>query len=162
MKYVNTEIIEYYPGDEDKIVKLLHESTIPLIIRIHGFPDTFDLDFFMKYHESDSTYYKYKEGKFTDFAHDKFTNIIKEIKANKSVRIFGEAVTSELDNQVKQAIPIWQKIPVRPRYYEPVLGNVLYFFGAKGAKTGIHYDRELNSNLAYLPAWQEKGFAVYC
>jgi len=147
MKYKEVKTIDYHYGEEKKIEQLLYDSDEPIVLRINEFPDTFDLDYFIQSHESNSTFYRYKNGKEAEFAHDKFTEILKKIKEDQPIRIFGEGVNAKLDQEIQQKIPLWDTIPFRPRYYAESGSKVLYFFGGNGSNTAIHYDRELNSNL---------------
>lgn len=78
--------------------------------------------------------------------HDNFQEVISQIKNNKPYRIFGQLLSRDESAKIEYYVPLWQKIPQRPRFFNEIL-KVIYFFGGKGAHTEMHFDREHCCNL---------------
>ncbi|WP_222579494.1 hypothetical protein, partial [Neisseria gonorrhoeae] len=76
-----------------------------------------------------------------DFQAGNFAEVIQQIKSNKPIRIFGQILSRERSKEIEKHVTLWQKIPVRLRYFrEPK--KEAYFFGGKGAVSEMHFDRK--------------------
>ena len=144
LKKIKEVVYEY--GDEEKIISLLYHSKEPILIKIKNFTDKFSLDYFEKNIQAMTTYTTFNDNKYVDHKAGNFTQVISEIKQNKPHRIFCQILYANQSAEIEQHIPLWQKIPFRPRYFNK-LTKVAYFFGGKGSNTGMHFDRELGCNL---------------
>lgn len=138
--------LTYNYGEEKKLQDILFNAKEPILIHIKEFPNTFTIDHFIKNSNDFIKYsvfdnYRYLGGKSGDLA-----ETLEEIKNNKPYRIFGQYFTRKEDSLIEKHVPLWQTIPFRPRFYNPLL-KVAYFFGGHGAATEIHFDREHCCNL---------------
>lgn len=159
MNLKEIKIIEYKYGQEKQLAKILNQSKEPVLIKIKNFTDQFDLDFFIKHLSGTSTYDTYSN--FQKIAHKTGTliDILNEIKQNKPHRIFGQMVSPELTQTIEYHVPIWKKLPQRPRYFNNFL-KVVYFFGGKGSQTEMHYDRE-HCSILHLCFCGQKKFLLF-
>lgn len=146
MRQKKIETLTYNYGEEKKLQDILFKAKEPILIRIKGFPNTFTIDYFIKNNHSLINYsvfdnYRYVEEKSGDLA-----ETLEEIKNNKPYRIFGQYFTRKYSSLIEKYVPLWQTIPFRPRFYNPLL-KVAYFFGGRGSATENHFDREHCCNL---------------
>ncbi|MCP0914299.1 MULTISPECIES: cupin-like domain-containing protein [Legionella] len=141
MKIKDIQTIEYRYGEETAIKKFLYRCKAPVLIKIKDFPDAFNLDYFYKNISGRTTYSTFAAHDCIAHQIGDFKNVIAEIKQNKPYRIFGKIMSRAQSAEIEKYVPLWQCLPLRPRYFEPLL-KVAYFFGGKGSHTGIHFDRE--------------------
>ncbi|TCK08733.1 cupin-like domain-containing protein [Marinobacterium mangrovicola] len=148
MNYADIKVIEYRYGEESELEREIYKSKTPLLIKISDFPDDFDLDYYINSHNGKTSYTRYDEHKnIIQSSSAKLKDVLSWIKEDQPVRIFGQMYPEHINEKLVDKIPLWRKIPFRPRYFKPSLGKALYFFGGKGSVTKMHYDRERNSNL---------------
>ncbi|WP_392537785.1 cupin-like domain-containing protein [Legionella sp. 227] len=146
MKIMDVKTIDYFYGDEENIKNILYKSKEPLLIKIKNFRGNFDLDYFEKHIQADTTYATFENNRRVAHQPADFGTIIAKIKQNMPYRIFGQILTEKQSAEIEKHIPLWQHIPLRPRYFNKTL-KVIYFFGGQNTHTYMHYDREHCSNL---------------
>ncbi|SEG08810.1 cupin-like domain-containing protein [Marinobacterium lutimaris] len=148
MNCADIEVVEYRSGQEAEIERLIYQSKKPILFKISDFPDTFDLDFYIDSHNGKTSYTRYDSGKnIIESSTARLQDVLSWIKEDQPVRIFGQMYPDHINDKLVDKIPLWKKIPFRPRYFKSSLGKALYFFGGKGSVTKMHFDRERNSNL---------------
>jgi hypothetical protein len=146
MRQKKIKTFTYNYGEEKELQDILFNAKEPILIHIKEFPNTFTIDYFIKKNYGLVNYsvfdnYRYVEEKSGDLA-----ETLEEIKNNKPYRIFGQYFTREDSFLIEKYIPLWQTLPFRPRFYNPLL-KVAYFFGGRGSATENHFDREHCCNL---------------
>ncbi|HHF0523896.1 TPA: cupin-like domain-containing protein [Legionella anisa] len=146
MKIKKIQEVEYEYGQEEYIKRLLYQSKEPILIKIRNFTDKFTLDYFKNLLEGIITYDMYENDCWQSHQRGDFTTVMSQIKNNMPYRIFGQSFPRKYSEVIERHVPLWQKIPFRPRYFNKRL-KVIYFFGGKGAHTEIHFDREHCCNL---------------
>ncbi|WP_454781484.1 cupin-like domain-containing protein [Legionella sp. WA2022007384] len=145
MKIKKIQEIEYEYGQEEYIKRLIYRSKEPILIKIKNFTDKFSIDYFENLLEGVITYDTYENDRWKSYDRGNFSTVMSQIKNNKPYRIFGQTFPKH-SGAIERHVPLWQKIPFRPRYFNKNL-KVIYFFGGKGAHTEIHFDREHCCNL---------------
>jgi hypothetical protein len=153
-----TELVYEY-GQEKKIIKILNKSKEPILIKIKEFTPQFDLDYFASHISGLTTYDTYTNSQKTAHESGEFLQVLSEIKRNMPHRIFGQTVAPEITNAVTYHVPLWRKIPERPRFFNKFI-NVVYFFGGKGSHTEMHYDRE-HCCILHLCLCGQKKFLLF-
>lgn len=138
--------MDYHYGEEEKIQQLIYTSKEPLLIKIKNFTDQFSLDYFEKHIHASTTYRIVENDRLMSLQEGDFSTIISQIKKNKPYRIFGHLLSIPESVEIEKHVPLWQKIPLRPRYFNRNF-KVAYFFGGKGAHSYMHFDREHCCNL---------------
>ncbi len=146
MQFRKIRELEYVYGDENRIMKILNSAKEPILIKIKDFPDTFNLDYFAEYIKAPTAYSVFENHLLLGHRIDDFSKVIQEIKGNKPYRIFGQLLPRNQSAIIEYNVPLWQKIPYRPRYFKDII-KVAYFFGGKDSHTGMHFDREHCCNL---------------
>lgn len=127
---MDVKTIDYFYGDEEKIKNILYKSKEPLLIKIKNFEGNFDLDYFEKHIHADTTYATFENNRRVAHQPADFGTIIAKIKQNMPYRIFGQILTEKQSAEIEKHIPLWQHIPLRPRYFNKTL-KVIYFLVAK-------------------------------
>ncbi|WP_454784867.1 cupin-like domain-containing protein [Legionella sp. WA2024007413] len=145
MKIKQIQEIEYEYGQEEYIKHVIYRSKEPILIKIKQFTDKFSIEYFENLLEGVITYDTYENHSWKSYDRGNFSTVMSHIKNNKPYRIFGQTFPKH-SAAIERHVPLWQKIPFRPRYFNKNL-KVLYFFGGKGAHTEIHFDREHCCNL---------------
>ncbi|KGP62618.1 cupin [Legionella norrlandica] len=146
MKFKKIRTIIYHYGDEELLKRILYQSKEPILIKIPNFTSQFSLNYFEQLTQAKTTYCVFENKQCVGFYAGNFAEVITQIKNNNPIRIFGQIFSRERSKDIEQHIPLWQKIPLRPRYFRETK-KVTYFFGGKGAVTEIHFDREQCCNL---------------
>ncbi|KTC91534.1 cupin-like domain-containing protein [Fluoribacter dumoffii] len=146
MRIKKIKEVEYEYGHEEYIKQLLYTSKEPLLIKIKNFTDKFTLDYFEDLLDGITTYDTYENDRRKSHESAHYTQVINQIKNNMPHRIFGQVFGRKASAAIEYYVPLWQKIPLRPRYFNKKL-KVVYFFGGKGAHTEMHFDREHCCNL---------------
>ncbi|HAU1215225.1 TPA: cupin [Legionella pneumophila] len=146
MKLKEIRTIIYNYGEEEILKHILYESTEPILIKIPDFTSQFSLDYFEQLTQAKTTYCTFENKRCVDFQAGNFAEVIQQIKSNKPIRIFGQILSRERSKEIEKHVPLWQKIPFRPRYFRETK-KVAYFFGGKGAVSEMHFDREHCCNL---------------
>lgn len=141
MKIKKIREVEYEYGYEEHFKKILYQSKEPILIKIKNFTDKFTLDYFEHLISGMTTYDTYENDQRKSHESDDFSNVISQIKKNMPHRIFGQTVDPKVSSALEYHVPLWRKLPLRPRYFNKLL-KVVYFFGGKGSHTEMHYDRE--------------------
>jgi hypothetical protein len=159
MKIKNIRKVEYEYGQEKRIIKLLNKSKEPILIKIKDFTPQFDLDYFMAHVGGLTTYDTYEHSKKTAHESGEFLQVLSEIKQNMPHRIFGQIVSQEINNAVEYHVPLWRKMPQRPRFFNKFI-NIVYFFGGKGSHTEMHFDRE-HCCILHLCLCGQKKFLLF-
>jgi len=145
MNIKEIRVLEYHYGDETRIKNILYKATEPVLIKIKNFPDQFNLDYFAKNIQATTQYKIYENNVCIDKKEGDFATIMGQIK-NKPYKIFGQILKRQQSAKIECHVPLWQKIPFRPRFFSQIL-KATYFFGGKGAHTIMHFDREYCCNL---------------
>ncbi|WP_392538384.1 cupin-like domain-containing protein [Legionella sp. 227] len=145
MKIKKIQEVEYEYGQEEYIKHLIYRSKEPILIKIKNFTDKFSIDYFENLLEGIITYDTYENNSWKSYDSGPFTTVMSQIKNNMPYRIFGQTFPLH-SKAIERHVPLWQKIPLRPRYFNKKL-KVIYFFGGRGAHTEIHFDREHCCNL---------------
>lgn len=146
MKFKEIEIIEYSYGDEARIQRILNKSKVPLLIKIKDFPEKFTIEYFEQQRKIMTHYSTYANAQCVAHQAGDLNFVLSEIKQNKPYRIFGQFFSQDFSWEIERYVPLWQKIPLRPRYFRKNI-KTTYFFGGEGTHTDIHFDREQCSNL---------------
>jgi hypothetical protein len=141
MKIKPIRQLEYQPGDETQLKKIVYRSKEPILIKIKNFTNEFSLDYFEQKINAQTTYLTYHNDRFISIQPGDFKTVIAEIKQNKPYKIFGQMLSRRESIAIERHVPLWQRIPLRPRYFN-LLGKVIYFFGGQGAHSVMHFDRE--------------------
>lgn len=139
------EVIYHY-GEEDKIKALLYHSKEPLLIKIKDFTDKFSLDYFAASIKATTQYTAFEDNHAPTYHRDDFATVLSHIINNRPYRIFGHYLTRQQSAEIESHVPLWQTIPLRPRFLAEFF-KVTYFFGGKGSHTAMHFDREHCCNL---------------
>lgn len=159
MKIKEISIVEYEYGQEKRLKKLLSKSKEPVLIKIKKFTDQFNLDYFTEHVTGLTTYDTYSNFQKIDHRTAEFLNILTEIKQNKPHRIFGQIIAPQVTESIEYHVPLWKKLPQRPRYFNKLI-NVVYFFGGKGSQTEMHFDRE-HCSILHLCFCGQKKFLLF-
>lgn len=146
MKKRKITSLEYRYGDEECIKNILYSAKEPILIKIKGLTEEFTLDYFIQNIKAQTTYCTYKNNKAIAHQAGDFSTVVFDIKNNKPYRIFGQILYRNQSKEIEKHVPLWQSIPFRPRYFNPLI-KVAYFFGGQHTNTNIHFDREHCSNL---------------
>lgn len=168
MNRLHPEIIEYNKQDERDLIKKINRSDKPIIIKIKNFPDHFTIDYFAKHHHSKTSFTAFKDKAFCSHRLGSFKKIMAQINKDASYRIFGEILPSDLSKKVEANIPLFNSIPLRPRFFNKRI-KTAYFFGGPGSLTQMHYDREhccilhmcLSGKKRLILAAQSESEAIY-
>ncbi|RUR04046.1 cupin-like domain-containing protein [Legionella sp. km772] len=64
-----------------------------------------------------------------------------------------------MSNSVEYHVPLWRKLPQRPRFFNKFI-RVVYFFGGQGSHTEMHYDRE-HCSILHLCLCGKKKFLLF-
>lgn len=153
LKKIKTFIYNY--GEEKKLQDILFKAKEPFLIHIKEFPPSFTIDYFREKHSGQANYSIFDDYKHVGEGSDDLKEVLNQIKNNKSYRIFGQLFKRKDSAIIEQHVPLWQTIPFRPRYYNPIL-KVAYFFGGRGSATEIHFDREHCCNLHLCMSGQKQ------
>ena len=146
MKLKQIRVIEYQCGEEEKIKQIIYKSKVPIVIKIKNFPDKFSLDYFAQDEDAMTCYSTFENYRCISTQSGNFSKVLSDIKNNKPYRIFGQFMSKSTCRELERYVPLWQKIPFRPRYFYDDI-KVAYFFGGKGSATDMHFDREHCCNL---------------
>lgn len=146
MKIKAIKKLTYEYGYEQSILPMLYKSKEPILIKIKNFTDKFNLDYFIERFNQQITYSIFENNIQIDERAGDLTSILNEIKNNKPYRIFGICLPLAESSSIESHIPLWKKIPLRPRFFRKDF-KVGYYFGGKGAHTEMHYDRKHSCNL---------------
>lgn len=143
MKIKKLNQLEYRPhhGEEKKIMQILYQSKEPVLIKIKNFTGKFSVEYFEKNIQGTTKYSTFDNYRLGSHHAGDFSTVMSQIKKNMPHRIFCQCISREQSARIERHIPLWQKIPYRPRFFNDLL-KVTYFFGGKGSETGIHFDRE--------------------
>ncbi|KTD11712.1 eukaryotic small stress protein PASS1 [Legionella gratiana] len=141
MKIKKIQEIDYQYGQEESLKKLLYRSKEPIVLKIESFSEKYNLDYFEKLLCGEIGYDTYENNLWKSYQSNNYETVIKQMKNNMAYRIFGLILPRQLSAEIENHVPLWQKIPLRPRYFNKKL-KVAYFLGGKGAHTEIHFDRE--------------------
>jgi len=146
MHFRKIKCVMYRYGEEEKLKNILYQLKEPLLIHIDGFTEQFTLSYFQKQNIGTTVYKVFDRYQAIEEKTCDFVETIEAIKQNKPYRIFGQIISRTLSAKIEKHVPLWQTIPLRPRFFSPFL-KVIYFFGGKGSASFIHYDREHCTNL---------------
>lgn len=145
MRLKKIKSLSYTYGEEEQLKQILYKSKEPLLIKIKGFTDKFSLDYFEENIQGTTGYCIFDEYRYVSSQTGDFATVISEIKKNQPFRIFGQFST-KVSSELEQHVPLWQAIPLRPRFFNKQL-KIAYFFGGRGSVTDLHFDREHCCNL---------------
>ncbi|KTD53511.1 eukaryotic small stress protein PASS1 [Legionella santicrucis] len=148
MKIKKIQEIEYQYGEEENLKRILYHSKEPILIKIKSFTEKYNLDYFANLVYGEITYDTYESDLWKSCQPGDFKTIMQQMDNNMPHRIFGLTLPKQLSAEIEKHVPLWQKLPFRPRYFNKKL-KVSYFFGGKGAHTEMHFDREHCSNLHF-------------
>ncbi|KTC92120.1 cupin-like domain-containing protein [Legionella cincinnatiensis] len=146
MKVKKIKELDYSYGDEQSLIQVLYKSKEPLLIKIKNFPDRFNLDYFIERFNQKITYSIFENDIYVGNKESDLYTVLLAIKDNNPYRVFGVVLPRKDSALIEYHIPLWQKIPLRPRFFKKDF-KVGYYFGGKGAHTEMHYDREHCCNL---------------
>lgn len=130
MKLKEIRTIIYNYGEEEILKHILYESKEPILIKIPDFTSQFSLDYFEQLTQAKTTYCTFENKRCVDFQAGNFAEVIQQIKSNKPIRIFGQILSRERSKEIEKHVPLWQKIPFRPRYFRETK-KVAYFLEVK-------------------------------
>ncbi len=159
MKFKKIQTIDYEYGDEEQIKKILYSSKEPIVFKIKNFTDEFSLDYFEKHIKAMTAYCIFENNHAVAHQEGDFGKVLAAIKDDKPLKIFGQILYRHQSAEIEKHVPLWQKLPFRPRYFNKLI-KVAYFFGAKGTNTEIHFDREHCCNL-HLCLSGKKEFLLF-
>lgn len=117
MRIKKIKEVEYEYGHEEYIKQLLYTSKEPLLIKIKNFTDKFTLDYFEDLLDGITTYDTYENDRRKSHESAHYTQVINQIKNNMPHRIFGQVFGRKASAAIEYYVPLWQKIPLRPRYF---------------------------------------------
>lgn len=146
MKLKKIKELDYVYGEEERIKQIIYTSKEPILIKIKNFTDKFSLDYFASRFDGKTTYSIFENDLCVGHQEVDFQTAMMEIKNNMPYRIFGLFIPRKESELIESYIPLWNKIPCRPRFFEQLF-KVGYFFGGKGSHTEMHFDREQCCNL---------------
>lgn len=149
MKLKKIKQVHYKYGDEERIKNILNHSKEPILIKIENFTDQFSIDYFKQIYNSTTikaAYDVFENYRFVSHHVDNFSTILSKIEDNKPYRVFGKFLSPHDSAAIERYVPLWQSIPLRPRYFNKST-KVSYYFGGKGGVTDLHFDREHCCNL---------------
>src|SRR4051794_3847262 len=115
LKKIKTLIYNY--GEEKSLKEILFKAKEPLLIRIKEFPNTFNIDYFIKKYHGLTNYSVFDNYRFVGEKSGDLQETLEEIKNNKPYRIFGLLLAREDSSIIEKYVPLWQTIPFNPRFY---------------------------------------------
>ncbi|KTC91975.1 hypothetical protein [Legionella cincinnatiensis] len=146
MQIKHIRVLEYEYGYEELIKNILYNSNEPILIKIKNFTDKFSLDYFIDRFSGETIYSTFENNLFVNHQRSRLKTALCEIKMNKPYRIFSQIFPRNESKKIEEYVPLWQKFPLRPRFFNKDY-KVGYYFGGNGAHTEMHYDREHCCNL---------------
>ncbi|KTD11519.1 eukaryotic small stress protein PASS1 [Legionella gratiana] len=146
MQLKKIRVLEYEYGYEELIMKILYNSKEPMLIKIKNFTDKFSLDYFIERFSGKTIYSVFENNIHVDNQSNELKEALIAIKENKPYRIFSQIFSRNESAKIECHVPLWQKFPLRPRFFNKDY-KVGYYFGGNGAHTEMHYDREHCCNL---------------